>query len=333
MRALRKNPLCYIKTMKKSLAVFALVMLSLGSLATYNSPKVLADWLIDGSGTLLRVDGSILGDDDTAVETEPEVTEQENPSNTEVENIVETKVIDDLGKSPTRALELKRETEQKKQQQVREAAKKKLESQIELRKKLKEKSGQKSEFELKSEDGKLKIRQELRNENGDLIKKSETEVGDETLHIDQADGVQLEINALDDKKIELIKNRIKTKSEMELKVGEKNEISVTLPNGNTKEISLPDKALENLVSQGIITSIEGETNQYELTAGKNGEPVYEVDGVVEKKLFGIFKMKFDQKLAVAAGDSEDGTVTTGDIVESESREVSPWKKLLERFSR
>jgi hypothetical protein len=117
-----------------------------------------------------------------------------------------------------------------------------------------------------------------------LIQKREIEIkAGETLHVEQEDGETVQIDARQDGRLEVVKNKIKTKSELNLQVGEKNEISVTLPNGKTKEIALPDKALERLVANGVIESTEGgEESQYELIAGKNGDPVYEVEGTVEK---------------------------------------------------
>ncbi len=49
--------------MNKNITVFALVMLTLGSIASFSAPAVLADWLIDESGTIMQVDGAVLGDD------------------------------------------------------------------------------------------------------------------------------------------------------------------------------------------------------------------------------------------------------------------------------
>lgn len=261
----------------KKLLLFSITLLLLYPL-TFALP-VRADWLIDRSGTIVKLDPMVLGDDD-----------------------------------------------------VREVSKQNLERQVETRKKIQEKTGNKSEVELRTQEGKFKLKQEIKDQGGRLIKKQEIEIkNDESLHVEQEDGETVRVNAKQDGRMELVKNRLKTTSDFELKVGEKNEISVTLPNGKTKEVALPDKALERLVANGVIKQ-EGEESNYTLIAGKNGDPIYQVEGQVEKKLLGLFKLKFAQKLEVAASASEDGTVEAGDVVESTSQETSPWRRFLERMS-
>ena len=282
--------------------------------------QVGADWFLDRSGTLVQIDGSILGDDDSMEEVEDE---------SEPEDEAEDTNDDSRDESAQRAAESRREALKQQQEKSRELLKK----QTETRLKVQEKTGQKSQTEIRVEDGKSKLKQEIKDANGKLIQKREIEIKDgETLHIEQEDGEILEVDARKDGQLELIKNKIKTKSEFELKVDEKNEITVTLPNGKTKEIALPDKALERLVANGVIAQSEGgEEMEYALIAGKNGEPAYEVEGVVEKKLLGLFKLKFAQKMEVAASSSDDGTVEAGDVVETESRETG-WMRFFERLS-
>lgn len=261
-----------------------------------------ADWLLDRSGTLVKVDGYVLGDEDSV---EIEVEEEK---------------------------ERERDMVKDRQESERQAAKQKLENQIEARKKIQEKTGNRSEVEVRSEEGRLKIKQEIRDKADKVLTKKEIEIKDgERFMVEGEDRSKLEINAVRGGELEMARNRIKTNSDMELKISDKNEISVTLPNGKVKEVELPDKALERLVAKGVITQTVGDDNSYELTTGKNGDPVYEVEGQVEKKLFGLFKLKFAQKMAVAAGASEDGSVETGDVVETESRETG-WRRFFERLS-
>ncbi len=287
------------------------VLISSVWLLSSNVSPVSADWLIDRSGTIVKLDPMVLGDDDVITEAVETPKPESNSNSTE-----------------TQREEIKTQREQ-----VREAAKQTLERQVETRKKIQEKTGNKSEVELRTQDGKFKLKQEIKDQGGRLIKKQEIEIKeDESLHVEQEDGETVRINTTQDGRMELVKNRLKTKSEFELKVGEKNEISVTLPNGKTKEVALPDKALERLVANGVIAQNEGEESNYTLIAGKNGDPIYQVEGQVEKKLLGLFKLKFAQKLEVAASTSEDGTVEAGDVVESTSQETSPWRRFLERMS-
>ncbi|MFH2085645.1 MAG: hypothetical protein ABII21_02595 [bacterium] len=251
-------------------------------------PLAHADWLIDRSGTLVQINGSVLGD--------------ETPDTTNT------------------------------------TARQKLEQQTSQRASIQAKTGQTSTLDLHTGNGKLELNQEIRPTTGPAVRRPPLAIKEgESLYVEQEDGVKARINATKDGRMELTKNRIKTNSEFQFKVGEKNEISVTLPNGKEREVTLPDQALANLISRGILTATDGVggTTDYELTAGTNGEPVYPVEGKVEKKLFGLpfLKYQFAQKLEVAASTSEDGTIQAGDIVESQSQETSPWRRLLERLSR
>jgi hypothetical protein len=286
-------------------------------------PKhVRADWFIDRSGTLVQVDGAILGDDDTVDEVEDAK---------EVENEVKDKSDDSAVTSNKRAEEAKNEALRKQQEKSRELLKK----QTEARLKNQESNPRSSNVEIRTQEGKTKIKQEVKDAAGRLVNKKEVEMKEgEALHIEQVDGSIVEVKSDDKGRLEMVKNKVRTASDLKLNVNDKNEISVTLPNGKSKEISLPDKALERLVTNGIIAPLgDGEETQYELIAGKSGEPAYAVEGEVEKKVFGLFKLKFAQKLEVAATASDDGTVEAGDVVESESLETSPWRKFLERLSR
>lgn len=293
------------------------VLLAAIFLSSFPPTPVRADWLLDRSGTLVKVDGYVLGDDDS--------------QNSEIE-VEDNKY--DTNEAEKNRMEQTRELAKDSQELVREAAKKKLENQIETRKKTQEKVGTKSKVEIKNEANKLKIKQELRDKNENLIRQQEIEVKDgERFMIEGENKERVEINAIKEGRLEIAKNRIKANSDYDLKVDDKNHISVTLPNGKVKEISLPDQALEHLVDKNIITESTDGSGSYELTAGKNGEPVYPVEAQVEKKILGLFKLKFAEKLEVAASTSEDGTTQAGDIVSSESRETSPWRKLLQRLAR
>jgi len=283
--------------MNKSFAVFALTLFFMITLATTATPKAFADWFLDRSGTLVQIDGAILGDDDASREVEDEQ---------EVENEVEDENDDSKDDPNQRAEEARLEAIKKQQERSRELLKK----QTEIRLKNQEKNPRESNLEIEQEGGKTKIKQEIKDKAGRVVSKKEIEMKEgESLHVEQEDGEIMNIEARRDGRLEMVKNRVRTTSDLELKVDEKNEISVTLPNGKTKEISLPDKTLERLVANGVIApQPEGEENQYELIAGKNGDPAYEVEGTVEKKVFGLFKLKFAQKLEVAAADSDDGEV-------------------------
>ena len=293
------------------------IIVVLASLFLLTSPAK-ADWLLDQSGYLIQFDSIVLGDsDETENETENETEDQ---TKSEAETLRETQ---------KQTFEQAREQSKQQNEVLRESAKQKLEIAREANK---SKQKQKSEIEIESNGNRLEIKQKIEQRNG-LVKENRIKMeSDESLHIENEDGTLTEIKP-DIDELELKKNRLKARTDMELRVGEKNEISVTLPNGKEREIKIPDQALSNLISRGIITPTEGVENSYELTAGKNGEPVYTTNGVVEKKLFGLFKMKVNQKLEIAASDAEDGSSVAGDIVDAQVDEPNPLRRFFARFAR
>jgi hypothetical protein len=334
--------------MKKNIVVFALIMFTLGSLATYSAPSAMADWLIDSSGTLVKINPMVLGDSDNSGSGKDDSRVDDDANDDSDDDATETPMPTSTATtSPTSSPESGKRSEAQKQQREIEKKKKELDKeqvkrareelkkQSEARKELLKKSGKSNEFKIRSEDGKIKVENELRDAGGKLLEKSEIEIDDdkERLGVMGEDGKIMEIREVGKDRLEIMKERIKTKSELELKLDEKNEISVTLPNGKVREVKLPDEALAKLVANGVITPTEGDEGAYVLTAGKNGEPVFSgVNGEVEKSVLG-FKLKFRQKLDVAASDSDDGSVKAGDIVSTSSQETSPWRKFLERLAR
>ncbi len=312
------------------------------------TPSAHADWLIDSSGTLLKISPSILGDsDETVKDTDDKSDDDAKQSDDDQDDDQIDDQNDDEVESPesssnpadserTREQEILREQAKQKQEQDKKQAEREreaLKKQAEARKELLKKSGNKNEFRIKSEDGKIKVESELKDANGNLIRRTKTEIEDdkERFGIMDEDGKIMEIQEVGEDRLEIMRERIKTKSELELKIGEKNEISVTLPNGKVREVKLPDVALAKLVENGVITETEGEEGSYVLTAGANGEPIFSgVSGEVEKSFLGL-KFKFKQKFDVAASDSEDGTVKAGDIIEAKSQETG-WRAFLERFA-
>lgn len=339
--------------MNKNLAVFALVTLTFCSVATYNAPSVLADWLIDRSGALVKVDGAVLGDnsgsgssnsgssgkDDSnsnRSEDENEDSASASPattiSNTEVHTSPSSRP-EDRNNPAAAKLEMAKRLELEKKQKL-------LNTQIEARKKLQQKSGTRTTTEIKHEDGVELIHQEIRDQKGELLKTQEARLGEgETLHIEQeneqGEFEKVRINQAKDGRFELTKNNLKTHSDLDLQVGEKNDISVTLPNGKVKEISLPDKALERLISSGVIASMSDTDSptDYELSTGQSGEPVYSVKDALVQKQWGPFKFKTRANVEVAASDSEESGTTTGDVVSEEITDKNPFVRFFARLAK
>lgn len=281
--------------MNKNVAIFTLVFLALFSIATYTAPKVLADWLIDSSGTLIKLDPNVLGDDDNV---------QEDSEEKEINKTEE---------------EAKREAAKTQREQVREEAKLQLERKIELNKR--NNKNVENEFELSTADGELKVKQKTKTMDG---KEIETELElkeNESLLVEQEDGDSVEIDAVRPGELEITKAKFKGRTRLPISVNSNNELMVTRPDGSTKIVSvLPDQAVAKMIERGLFVS----TDNVELTTNESGDPVYQIKQEVNKKFLGLFAMKFGTETSVSATDPTD--VTTS------STEISPWRRFLERLA-
>ncbi len=262
-----------------------------------------ADYLYDRSGTLVSIAGTVLGDDD---------------SKDEVEN----------------------ESDNKREEQKREQSRKTLEREIESRKKMNEKNELKSQLEVRSEDGKFKLKQEIKDKMGRVTKKEVELKEGESLHIENERGERTEIKPMvmelkeerkemmeerktervenREQKLEMIKDNVKARTGFDLSVNEDNELIVTKPDGTSRVVTvLPDQAVAKLQEKGIL--VEGETP--ELTENEAGEAVYKVSKEEERRFLGI-ALKFKRESEVSADTGE---------VETKSGETNPVKRFLERF--
>ena len=262
-----------------------------------------ADYLYDRSGTLVSFDGSVLGDDDTKAE---------------VEN----------------------ESDDNREEQKREQAKKTLEREVEARKKMNDKNETKSRLEVRSEDGKFKLKQEIKDKMGRVINKEVELKEGESLHVENERGERTEIKPMvmdrieerqenreerkeervenREQKLELIKEKVKARTDFDLSVNEDNELIVTKPDGSSRVVTvLPDQAVAKLQEKGIL--VEGETP--ELTENEAGQAVYRVSQEEERRILG-FAIKFKRNSEVSAETGE---------VETKSGETNPVKRFLERF--
>lgn len=294
-----------------SLMVFSLVAL-----------PARADYLYDRSGTLVSIDGSVLGDDDSKDEVENESEDNEAVS---------------ASPSPTSS---RSESDIKREEQKREQAKKTLEREVEARKKMNDKNETKSRLEVRSEDGKFKLKQEIKDKNGRMINKEVELKEGESLHVENERGERTEIKPMvmdrieerqenreerkedrvenREQKLELIKEKVKARTDFDLSVNEDNELIVTKPDGSSRVlIVLPDQAVAKLQEQGIL--VEGETP--ELTENEDGQAVYKVSQEAERRILG-FAIKFKRDSEVSAETGE---------VETKSGETNPVKRFLERF--
>lgn len=286
--------------MNKNFVVFALVMFTLGSLATYSAPQALADWLIDQQGNLTRIT-AVLGDQT------PETTSTSNTS--EPITTPEPKSTAE----PTEA-----------QKQQQESLKQQQELRLETAKKLMEQKREITKFMLEArKEGKLGVKQNIQDKSGKTIKQTETEIPtSEHLDIAQPDGEPVEIEALKPGELEITKNKFAGRTRLPISVNANNELVVTRPDGTTKVVSvLPDEAIDSFTKRGLSAS-EGTV---ELTTSNTGDPVYQVKEEVSKKFLGLIPVTFGVQSTVSATDPNAVTVT--------STETSIWKRFLERLSR
>ncbi len=286
--------------MKKSALATVLAMTVFALLAL----PVQADYLYDRSGTLISVEGSVLGEDDAEAKIE------------------------------------KSEEAKKRSEQVREKAKQQLEQQIEARQRLNEKNQLKSRLEIKTEEGKFKLKQEITDRAGNTTKKEVELKAGESLHVESEDGARTEIKPVimelkserqeqreenkearienREQKLELIRNQVRTETQLPLSVGPDNELIITRPDGTTKVVTvLPDQAVENLRNRGIV--LDDPTVAPELTENSRGDLVYRLEREEERRLLGL-RLKFRRATEVSA---ETGEVTTI------SQETNPVKRWLE----
>jgi hypothetical protein len=110
-------------------------------------------------------------------------------------------------------------------------------------------------------------------------------------------------------------------TELPLSVNANNELQVTRPDGTTKVLTiLPDQVAAKMQVNGVSVGPDA----VNLVTSNSGDPVYEVDHSVTKKLLGLFNMQFGVQSTVSA--TAPGSVTTV------STETSPLRKLLEQLS-
>lgn len=307
--------------MNKNIFIFALTMITLGSIATYSAPSVLADWLIDRSGTIMKLDPMVLGDDDVKVEPveTPKPSETSKPTETSKTGTVNN-VAEQQREQLKEQEELKRETAKISRERVREAAKQTLERKIKLNES--KNRNIENKFELSAVGGELKIKQKTKSPDG-VEKETRLELKEnETLHVDQKDGESVDIDATSQGVLEITKDKFKGHTRLPISVNADNELVVTRPDGSDKVVTvLPDEAINKMSDNGVVV----DSASVELTTNEAGDPVYEVKREVSKKLLGFIKMNFEAETTVSASDPN--------LIETTSTETSPWRKFLESLAR
>ena len=193
--------------------------------------------------------------------------------------------------------------------------------------------GNKGEFNLETLNSHIEIKQE---DNGQV-----------SIHAKQSDGTEVELKnnsledinkMLEDKGVEvstdsatglgLVSGGVHASSNFPLSFDPTTKaLSITTPNGVRTIAVLPDQAVNAVLRSGIMTHVESQNvNDQTATATANltelnNDAVFEVNGISEKKLLGVFPVGFAKTSFVSA--------TTGQVVQTNE---SPLNKLLEIFS-
>lgn len=298
-----------------ALGTFALVMFTFRG-------SVQAAWYIDRTGTLIQVDGMVLGDDTFSTADVEDYDVMTESKNTSTRSIVQDgkAVQGEDGQIPTfENLDKNSEKKLLDLKKRQEAAKKKLELETKAREKNQATLKQKTKSKLEIENGRIKVKQETESENGKVVRQSETEIEEgEDLNVEQEDGKILELKAKEGK-LELKREQSHAKTDLPISIGAGNELIVTRPDGTEKVVTiLPDQATEKMRERGL------SVDEDEVELEDNGEEtVYKFQAQQNKKLLGLFNWSVRKETKVSA--------ETGEEVSSETL-GSAWTKLLDRLS-
>lgn len=207
------------------------------------------------------------------------------------------------------------------------------------------KNGAQQSFQIKTENGKSQVNitqagttLEIKSENG------KTEI-----HAKKADGTEIQLSSTDavtklndalkekeieveetpDKELVIRKGDVEAETKVPVSVDPiTKELSITTPAGQKTVTILPDQAVANLIASKQITSVtqqatNGGANSSQRIAltELNNEPVFQVDGVLNKKVLGIVPVSF-AKTSFVSG-------TTGNVVKTDETLLN---KVLEAFS-
>lgn len=283
-------------------------------------PKIQAWWLVDQFGQLIKMDsnGQVLGD-----EVKNEV--RKNESKVETRDIKKEEAKDRI---EIKSGENKREFENKrikiKMEQKNGELKMKTKNEI---------TGEETEIETrmeKKEKPESVEPQESKEQKEQVEVKDKTEQpesGTEIMRIkEREDKNEVKINTKSGGFV-IDRNNVGATTNFPLTVdSQTNILTVTTPSGEKQVTTLPDQAVQNMLSGKVIDTVNGQnttnsSGQVKMTQKTDGSLVYEVEGERQKKLFGLMPMTF-KKTAVVS-------VETGALVETKESFTS---KLLELIS-
>lgn len=307
---------CDTGLVKQSLTLFVFVF----AIFLLVPSAVHSAWYLDRSGTVIQVDGSILGEEDEertgSDDSQDDEDETEDEDELEDENESEDEDEDDSQADSDDDLDDESEVEDSKSERTEEL-KAKLELETEARKKRLEARREMIKSYLEVKNNRLKIRQETENELGKIVKRSEVELEDDDSLLVEQEDEDVELSP-DDDELDIKQSNSTARTALPISIGANNELIITRPDGTTKIVSiLPAVAADKLRARGLEA-----TEDAELTV-EGAEPVYNYTTSEIKRVLGIFKVKFNSQTKVSA--------ETGEILEIDSVESNPFRLLLERL--
>lgn len=80
-----------------------------------------------------------------------------------------------------------------------------------------------------------------------------------------------------------------------------NQFVVTTSEGEREVAVLPEQAIANLNARGIVGEVTEESGELEVV-DEGGEPVYKVDGVEQRRLFGLLPLQLRSRFSISAVD-------------------------------
>lgn len=190
----------------------------------------------------------------------------------------------------------------------------------------------KTKVEIEYKD--LKIKYEVRN--GQMTVKAEDENGEDVeLGDDELEELEDEVEGdLEDDGIKIAtggagqltfaKNRFAASTSFPISVDvDTNQLVVTTPAGQKVVTVLPEQAIQNLFAANIVNRLGGQADVNEaadndetsarqfITLGeKDGDPIYEINGISDQKLLGFIPVEVEKELTVSA---ETGNVLSTDV--------------------
>lgn len=160
------------------------------------------------------------------------------------------------------------------------------------------------QYKLETQNGQSEL--QVENTRGEELQDADVNELEDDL---EDEGIEI---STEDGKVAISKDHVTAVSTLPISVDTtRRQILVTTPNGKTVSLLLPNVAIQNLTSFGILmgsspsAGSSATPSAFTLSANTNGIPVYTVPGYKEEHLFGLIPVKVPVSAVVSA---ESGAV-------------------------